>query len=98
MTQNRKFGLITLFGIFLPIFLAFLNYYKSNLKNFEWGYDHEHEISTAALIVAIIGCVIILIQNNASRKPNNLWRTTIATILIILSFYLFLGYSFNFGF
>jgi len=98
MTQNKKFGLITFFTILLPLALSFVNYYKSNIRNFEWGYDHRNDISTAGLIVAVIGCIIILGLNSKSNIGNNIWKTAMATLLIIFVLYLFLGISSNFGF
>lgn len=98
MTQNKKFGLIAFFSIALPLFFAYLNFYKSSLNNFEWGYDHADGISTAALVVAIIGSFIILKENSTSAVKNRIWRTVMILLLIVFSFYLFLGYLFNFGF
>ena len=97
-TQNKKFGLVVFFLIFLPLFLAYLNFYKASLTNFEWGYDHADGIGSAALVIAIVGCFIILKQNSQSATKNGPWRITALTLLIIFSVYLLLGYLFDFGF
>lgn len=98
MIQNKKFGLTTLLGIVLPIFVSFYNYYSSNIRNFEWGYDNRNNINTIAIVISIMTCFLILKLNNKSQIFSSIWRTVIITLLVVLILYFLLILSFNFGF
>lgn len=60
MSINKKFGLIEVLSLIIPIIIAFINARYSSLKDFSWGYDHINEVSITALSLAILGNIYIL--------------------------------------
>lgn len=99
MSNNKKFFLVFLFFVIIPISLAFLNYYFSGFNNFRWGYDHINQISKFAIWIGLLGCTYILYSNRSSGANNKFWYAFGTIILILLAIYEYIIYSLsNFGF
>ena len=99
MTRNKKYILIELFFLVIPILLSCINAQYSSISQFSWGYDRINTISISALLIAILGNLYIYWQNKKSIVPSRLWKTTSLILIVILAVYLYVGNSLsNFGF
>ena|SRR3989344_8205401 len=70
MTINRKFSVVFITFIILPLLLALLNWYFSDYNHFRWGYDHANQVSIMALWIIIAGSLYILILNYRMETPT----------------------------
>ena len=99
MSINKKFGLIEVLFLIIPIIVAFINARYSSLKDFSWGYDHINEVSITALLLAILGNMYIYWQNKKYQPSSKVWRFISLFLIIILAILLYIGNSIShFGF
>lgn len=99
MSLNKKFSLIFLVLVLVPIFFSYLNFKYANLRNFSWGYNHINQISIFSLLVAIGGNLLIFFQNKKSMQYSRFWKIFSILVIIILLILLYIGSSLsNFGF
>lgn len=95
---NKRFFMVLVVFVVLPIVLAFLNYYYSGYDNFRWGYDNVNQISTGSLVMAIIACGYIIGMNHRTYN-SKAWYLIASIIGVFLLFYLYLLQSLSdFGF
>ena len=88
-----------IFGIILPLLLAFLNYRFSSIQIFAWGHDRINEISIAAFTVIIIFSIIISVFNRRMNINSKLWYTVSLLLIFGSLFYIYTIYSLShFGF
>lgn len=99
MSNNKKFLLVEIFLLAVPLTIAFINATYSNLKNFPWGYDNINIVSALAVILAILGNIYIYKKNRNSVAPLRVWQFIALGLIILLLIFWYLGYSLsNFGF
>ena len=99
MTNNKKFLMVEIFFLVVPLILAFINASYSDLRNFQWGYDNINTISTLVIVIAILGNIYIYWKNKISVFPNKIWKNISLILIILLFLFWYLGYSLsNFGF
>jgi len=99
MSINKKFGLIEIFFLVVPLIFAFVNAIFSNYYYFQWGYRHVNEISFTALFLAILGNIYIYWQNRKYQPLNKIWGFGSLFLIVILSLLLYIGNSIShFGF
>lgn len=95
--MNKKFILIEILFLVIPIVVASINAAYSNLSNFPWGNDHINEISLSAFAVAILGNIYIALRS--AKYGNKSWKIVSIVFIVILTLLFFIGYSIsNFGF
>ncbi len=88
-----------IFGVTLPLLLAFLNYQFSSIQIFAWGHDRINEISIAAFTVIIIFSIIISILNRRMNINSKLWYSVSLLLILGSLFYIYIIYSLShFGF
>jgi|GEM_PF-4843449 len=99
MNKNKKFWLIEIFSLVIPVLLAFINSTFSSYYLFQWGYRHINEISTIALLIAILGNIYIYWQNKKYQPVNKVWQFTSLLLIIASILLLYAGNSIShFGF
>ena len=97
--MNKKFGLVEVLFLVIPIILAFVNAKYSSLTNFSWGNDHINEISMLALGLAILGNIYIYWQNRKYQPPSKVWVAISLFLIVIFAILLYVGNSIShFGF
>jgi len=99
MKINKKFALIEILFVVVPLFLAFINSKYANLKDFPWGNDHINEISMVALLIAILGNIFIYWKNKKYQPISKTWRFISLFLIAVLILFLYVGNSIShFGF
>jgi len=97
--MNRRFVLIEILFLIVPVIVAFVNIQYSSLVNFSWGYDHINTISTLALLIAISGNIYIYRQNKKYQPVSKVWQFLCLFLIILLISLLYIGNSVShFGF
>jgi hypothetical protein len=97
--MNKKFSLIEVLFLIIPIIVAIINAEYSSLKNFSWGYDHINEVSMVAFSLAILGNIHIYWQNRKHQPSIKVWGFVSLFLIVILAFLLYIGNSIShFGF
>jgi len=99
MTQNKKFGLIFILLVVLPVVsVCFINYSDdTGAINIETS--TRNLLNVITLIISIIGNVVVIILNYKSNGSKIFWYIIPIILLILLSFFLLIGYAvINFGF
>lgn len=99
MSNNKKFLLIEMFFLAVPLIIAFLNATYSNLNNFPLGYDNINLFSGLAIILALLGNIYIYWRNRNSVPSSKIWSFISLALVILLLVFWYFGYSLsNFGF
>ena len=98
MSANKKFGLIGIFTVLIPLILSYVNWKYSSYYIFQWGYEHINEISIISLLIAIFGCGLILFLNNKQQKSRS-WKIASIIFIVIFAIYIYVINSLSrFGF
>lgn len=99
MTNNKKFSLIFVIFVLLPIGFAFLNYYLADFNKFRWGYNNVNQVSFSALLIGILACAFIIYKNYSSKLNNKFWYIIASLFGFIYLVYFYFIYSLShFGF
>ena len=94
MTINKKFGLIFLVLVVLPV--AMFVFQDSFL---DLDSQDNNQLNNVLLSVAIIGCGVIFYKNKKLENAKNFWYVISITISILLISIIYIGNSIsNFGF
>lgn len=99
MTNNKKFSLLFLGNVLLPVLLIFGNNYLAENRLSEWSNSNRWIVSEVFYIIGILGCILILKENYKTNFHNRFWNIFIGLILVFLAILFFITISFsNFGF
>ena len=98
LTKNKKFGLILVLLIILPIVLL-LNFCIASSQYFFWGYRCSRSILNLSSIVALFGSILLIFLNNRSLPKSKYWYLIGGFFTVASVLHLILLYSFsNIGF
>lgn len=99
MTNNKKFSLLFLGNVLLPVLLIFGNNYLAENRLSEWSNTNRWIVSEVFYIIGILGCILILKENYKTNLHNKFWYIFIGLFLLLLITLLFITISFSsFGF
>jgi membrane protein CcdC involved in cytochrome C biogenesis len=94
MSNNKKFSLILLGLVILPV-LIFI--FKDNFIDF--GSARNNQLNNILLFLAILGCGTIFYLDHKQHNTGGIWRTLSIVLGIILMILLYFGNSLShFGF
>jgi len=88
---------VLLFGVVLPVLIAFFNSYFASPSVFSWGNDHSKTISFVALFVALFSSIFITIKSFRS-SPSPIWKLLSIVLILIFAAWIYLGLNFSPGF
>ena len=97
--QNKKFSLIFVIFVLLPVALLVLNGHIAEKGISDWSVENRNQVSFLTLLIVVISA-IYLIAINFIKKSHSIFWYIIAFIFLILSIvFLLLGTAVvNFGF
>ena len=88
-----------LFGVVLPVLVAFVNYRFSSITFFEWGHSRINEISILAFVLAFVFCILVVSLNYKSKASRRLWYVLPIILAVVSLLYIYTIYSLSsFGF
>lgn len=99
MTQNKKFTLLLVLLVFIPIFTAYFVTTLDENNKIRLNTSTVNQINLYIIGIAIFGCSLIALLNHKSEAPKSYWYSIPIALAIGLSFIFIAGYSIsNFGF
>jgi len=88
-----------LFGVVLPVLVAFVNYSFSSITFFEWGHSRINQISILSFVIAFVFCISVVVINYKSKVNKKLWYILPITLAVFFLLYIYTIYSLSsFGF
>jgi hypothetical protein len=96
MSQRKKFILMEIIFLFIPITLAWLNVSFASVSKFPWGYDNTNLVTSVAFLLGILANAYVL---KKSWRHSFVWTIISLILIVVSSSFLFIGNSLsNFGF
>ena len=94
MNTNKKFGLIFLVLVILPI-MVFI--FKDSFISL--GSQKNNQLNNVLLSIAVIGCGVIFYKNKKSENAKKIWYVIPVIIIVFMVLVLYIGNSIShFGF
>jgi len=99
MSQNKKFSLILIVFVILPLVILYLIGLLSGRGTLDLDTTASNRILSTGLFTSIIASIVIVILNARSERPKSYWYSIPITFAIVLLLLFYFGYSLsNFGF
>jgi cell division protein FtsW (lipid II flippase) len=99
MNNNKKFSLVFVLFVLLPLGLIFINNNLAESTRGGWSYDNRWGFAVFCYIVGIVGCTYILVKNYKMKINSKFWYFLGGFACLILIVLLNITSSFShFGF